>query len=114
MVNHGSLVMDALVRDQHRSLRREGGVGGTRSDLVSGDNLNALERTIGALEGLTSEHDALVEHARTLAREIDTGDSSDSKTHGEYRQVLKMLLEVGKKPDLDAFGEILKLIKGED
>ena len=78
-----------------------------------GANLEALERTIEALEGLTDEHAALVEHARTLARAIDTGES-DAKEHGEYRQVLKVLLEVGKKQELDAFAEILRLMKGED
>ena len=78
-----------------------------------GANLAALERSIEALEGLTEEHDALVEHARTLATQIDAGEG-DAKQHGEYRQVLKMLLDVGKKQQLDAFAEILKLMRGED
>lgn len=75
-------------------------------------NIDALERALEALEGLTTEHDAIVEHARTLARDIDSGES-DSKTHGEYRQVLKMLLEVGRKRDIDAFERVLRELRGE-
>lgn len=77
-----------------------------------GSNTAALERTIEALEGLTDEHEAVVEQARTLATQIDAGDS-DSKLHGEYRQVLKILLEAGKKKDIDAFERLLREFKGE-
>lgn len=77
-----------------------------------GSNSAALERTIEALEGLSDQHDAVVEQARTLASEIDAGDN-DSKLHGEYRQVLKLLLEAGKKKDVDAFERLLRELKGE-
>jgi hypothetical protein len=73
-------------------------------------NANALETTIKALEGLTPEHTAIVEQARTLARSIDSG-IADSKTHGEYRQLLKVLLDVGRKGEVNAFEELLKQLR---
>jgi hypothetical protein len=75
-----------------------------------GKNTAALERTIKALAGLNSEHDALIEHARTLALTIDSlnGAPLDTKLHGEYRQVLKTLLDVGKAQEVDAFAEALR------
>lgn len=79
-----------------------------------GDNQQALEKTITALEGLSDEHAALIEHARTLATEIDVGDESDAKTHSEYRQVLKMLLDVGKKKGIDNFERLLRELRGEE
>lgn len=79
-----------------------------------GDNEDALEKTIVALEGLTDEHAALIEQARTLARTLDVGDADDSKLHGEYRQVLKMLMELGKKQEVDAFVEALKKLALKD
>ena len=75
-------------------------------------NSKALETTIDALEGLTAEHAALVQHARTLAASLDAG-AEDVKTHGEYRQVVKALLEAGKKKDVDAFERLLRELKGE-
>lgn len=75
-------------------------------------NVQALETTIDALQGLTEEHRAIVEQARTLARLMDY-DSTDSKLHGEYRQTLKTLLEVGRKRDVDAFERVLRELKGE-
>jgi hypothetical protein len=77
-------------------------------------NAAALERTIEALEGLTSEHDALVEHARTLAKLLDTATGAlESKLHGEYRQALAKLLEVGKRKDVDAFEKVLSALRGD-
>lgn len=76
----------------------------------AGANGAALEKTIAALEGLSDSHAAVIEQARTLAREIDAGDQ-DAKKHGEYRQVIKILLEVGKKTEIGAFERLMREIK---
>lgn len=78
-------------------------------------NIEALEKSIAALEGLTDEHAALVEQARTLALHLDCGAGvvDPSKLHGEYRQVLKMLFEAGKKRGLDDFAKLLQELRGD-
>lgn len=81
---------------------------------LMGANADALEKTIGALQGLTDEHAALVEHARTLADLLDLGGALESKLHGEYRQVLARLELVGKKKDIDAFEQLLQKLRGDD
>jgi hypothetical protein len=84
-------------------------------DRIIETNEDALERSIAALEGLTDAHAAIVEQARTLARSIDTGNENvDSKMHGEYRQVLKVLFEVGKKQGLDDFAKLLLELRGAE
>jgi glutamine amidotransferase PdxT len=80
--------------------------------VIADANVEALEIAIAALDGLTNEHAAIVEHARTLARAIDGGESVDVKLHGEYRQVCKVLIEVGKKRDLDEAAKILERLRG--
>lgn len=80
---------------------------------VVGNNAAALETMITALEGLTHEHQGIIEQARTLARAIDGVGGFEAKIHGEYRQVLNKLLEVGRKRDLDAFERVLRELRGE-
>ncbi len=79
---------------------------------AGGSNAAALEVALEALEGLTDEHVAIVEHARTLARLIDQYPT-EVKLHGEYRQVTAKLLEVGKAKEVDAFEKLLKELRGE-
>lgn len=78
------------------------------------ENAAALERALTALEGLTPEHAAIVEHARTLARQIDRDLLGSDKLHSEYRQVCKNLLDLGRKKDLDAFEKLLRELRGEE
>lgn len=75
---------------------------------AASDNVAALETALSALDGLNDEHAAIIEHARTLAREIDEAEIADMRVHSEYRQVLRTLLEVGKKQEVDVFERILE------
>lgn len=76
-------------------------------------NRRALARTLKALTGLGREHDALVEHAKTLADLVDAFPY-EVKLHSEYREALKRLGEAGQAQDEDEWERVKAEMRAAD